>query len=674
MTTAARVYALELQSQIDLLADTRIRDAAKWKVTGEFTPGKATKVGGGVMFDTDYVSGEVTHSLLDIDLAAKNPKDRFKLLTATVKLGTGNLAELKFPGALQFMGKRLDLKVRLKVSGTIDVGPRWEALDPELVKMFGEAAVKAFRASAVEMIAREEASMAIELLSEKLAAEATDGITDPALRAVARAQAKERALAEAGKQGIKGSILAVMLEQRALPEAARIDLTAARMAMRTSAAEGAREVYAAVGRSVIREAVKDTLRISGRRIWAAIGGALALGPVDVALIGLDLLTQVVVEALRTDDAMDAGMTAQVIRDNYVAGYRDALAGKGGGGAPAAGGRASPEGAALAAGLSDGAGQFTKVLDAAMHDRPEVASGLITRDEIVGQVKQLMTTLPVDESKIVGLAGPRLEQMMINAYVEANTGLLDRLFGVDPRDSRSFDDFLRNVRSNLSTWASHTVTANLANGVKVQVIALDRTGENARRFRTADGAWIVRLGGYGPGRSGWITMDGQPLEELYGSQTQADGADAGGPAFEQRMGELLAASSLRLIARFDGSSMRAEGLMVSGPGGTSAEFTQYMRTAPALGRTVGSFAAVTVASTYMPTGGHPGSLWIHKRGSGVVGGDRAGAGNANLRRFARQLGVADDGLGLADAVARHLYDQHVAGTRLSAFPTPTLAPG
>jgi hypothetical protein len=670
-TTAARVWASELQAVIPMVAETKLRDLVKFKATGEYVHNKEVKAGGGVMFDSDYVSGEKTFRFIDINLNAKNPRDIIKPMSLQLQLTSGTrLLEHKWPGALQAAGKSFDLKVRVKIGGIVEIGPTLEALESGILKFMGLGAAERFRAAVAETIAREEATMAIGVLSDKIAAEATDGISDQLLREYARVHARERAVAEAEKAGVKGSLVDVMMRE-ALTGAAKTDLTAARMAMRKGADAAVREAFAATGRSVVREAVKDAFKLSGKRIFAAIGAALMVGPVDVALIGLEMLGHVVSDALVSADVMDVGMIARLARANYVAGYRDGLVGKGGGAAQPAG-RASAEGAALSAGLSDGTRQFTKVVDAALTDRPELASGLITRAEIVAEVRELTATMAIDESRIVAQAVPRLEKMMIDAYVKAHTGLLDQLFGSDPRDTADFESFLRNVRSNLAT--NKIEYANLANGVRLRVVALDRTAENARRFRTADGVRIVRLGGETTNkRSGWITLDGQPLEELYTNEAVAEGANSGGPEFERKMGELLAASALRLTVRFDGSSMRTEGLMVFGPGGSSPEFVHYLRTAGALNRTVGSFATVTVSSTYLPSGGHPGSLFIHKRGSGIAGGDRAGDGNANLRRFARQLGLTAEGPGLADAVARHLYGTHLASARLSAFPIATASP-
>ena len=42
--TRARVYAAEITSRLPGLADTKVRDALKFKANGEFTPGQATKV------------------------------------------------------------------------------------------------------------------------------------------------------------------------------------------------------------------------------------------------------------------------------------------------------------------------------------------------------------------------------------------------------------------------------------------------------------------------------------------------------------------------------------------------------------------------------------------------------------------------------------------------------
>lgn len=667
--TAARVHAAELQGRIPGLAQTRVRDMLKYKVSGEATPGKEAKAAAGVALDSEYVSGEVMFNFLKIDLAAKDPKDRFKPLTAQIKVGTGKLLEHSFPKALRFAGHDGDLKLRVKISGVIEVGPRWEMLEGKIVERFGKKALEAYRAGMIETIAREESTMLAEQLSEKIAKEATKDIADKEIREIAFAQAKQKAMETAAERGIDKTMVDVMAREATKVAAEKTDLTAARAAMRVAGETGAREAFEVIGKTVLKEAIKDTLRaISLRRLGASMLAALALGPVDVALIALDMLATSLIEIIRSQQIKEMGMTAQLVRDNYVKGYRDGLAGKVSGQGQPGGG--SPEGAAFIAGATDGSSQFQQNLTVAMADRPELAAGLITKAEIEEQVKAVTATLDVPTDKILATATPKLEQMLIDAYVKANTGLLDKIFGRDPKESKSFKDFERVIKSNLQSSATRTTRATLSNGVTLTLTALDYTGENARRFRTEDGRYIVKQGGDTTKHSGWITDDGRPLEEIYTNQATGNQADQGSPGQLARMQGILDGLTAWVSVQARGGTIAGQGLRLSGPGADDEQFAQYVRTADAQAKTLGSFRSTAVMLVYLPTNGAQGGIMhLTAQGTNATVQD-AGSTPQNVEKYARGLGIDTKDRDVGQAIGQH-YWRMLFPTMLAGLPPPQL---
>lgn len=670
-TTAARVHAAELQARIPGLAETRVRDALKFKVNGEAIPGKEAKVGAGVALDSDFLSGEVMFNFLKIDWAAKDPKDRFKPLTAQIKVGTGKLLEHSFPKALRFAGQDGDLKIRVKISGVIEVGPRWELLEGKIVERFGKKALESFRAGMIDTIAREESTLMVQQLSEKIAKEATKDIADTEVRDLAFAQAKQKAMETAAERGIDKTMVDVMAREAGKVAAEKTDLTAARSAMRVAAEAGAKETFEALGRTVLKEAIKDTLRaVSLRRLGASMVAALALGPVDVGLIGLDLLATSLIEIVRAQQIKEMGMTSQLVRDNYVKGYRDGLVGKGSGqGQPGGGG--SPEGAAFIAGAQDGGSQFQLLLTASMAGRPELAAGLITKAEIEEHVKLAAATLDVPTDRILATATPKLEQLLIDAYVKANSGLLDKVFGRDVKESKSFKDFERVLKSNLQSTATRTTRATLSNGVTLTLTALDYTGENARRFRTEDGRHIVKQGGDTTKHSGWITDDGRPLEELYPNQAAGDKADQGSADQLARMQGIMNGVDVWVSVQARGAAVAGQGVRLTGRGAEDEQFAQYVRTADAQARTLGSFRSVSVLLVYLPTGGAQGGIMhLAAHGTTVTVQD-AGSTHQNLEKYAKVLGIDTKDRDVKQVLGQHFWST-LAPTMLAALPSPRLS--
>ncbi|MFF0284442.1 hypothetical protein ACFYSW_29600 [Rhodococcus aetherivorans] len=585
-TTKARVYAADLQARIPGIAQTRVHDALKFKVTGDVTPGKDGKAGAGVTLDTDYISGEVLFNFLKVDLAAKDPKDRFKPITAVIKVGTGKMLEKKFDRALRFVGEDMDLKVRLKISGSLEIGPRWEMLEGKIVERFGKKALEGYRKGVIEAIARGESTMLVEQLSEKIAKDATKHIADAEVRNLAFNRAKQQAVAAANDRGIYSTMVKVMEREATTAVEKQTNLTAARIAMRKVAETGARDVFEFMGKTVVKEAIKDTVRaVSVRRLGASLVAALALGPVDVALVAIDLLATSMLEVLRAQQIKEAAMTAQLVRENYLKGYCEALVG-GSDGKGTISAAASPEGAAFMAGAKDGNSQALACLTTAMTDRPELESGLLTKEEIRQQVFEMTSTMDISTERIISVATPKLEQMLIDAYVKANSGIVDKIFGRDVKESRSFQDFLRVIRSNLQPGASRTTIATLSNGVTLKLVSLDYTGENARKFRTEDGQYIVRIGADTRIHSGWVTEDGKPLEEIYGTQDTANAASS--PEAIKRRVELmkskLADGTLRLKGNYSGLSYSfTSAELTKVP--DDDEFRQFLRSPDALSMSV-----------------------------------------------------------------------------------------
>jgi hypothetical protein len=667
-TTAARVYAAELQARIPGLAETRVRNMLKFKATGEVTLGKEGKAAAGVALDTEFVSGEVMFNFLKVDLAAKEAKDRFKPLTAQIKIGTGKLLEHSFPNALRFVEQDADLKLRVKISGVIEVGPRWEMLEGKIVERFGKQALESYRASMVDTIAREESTMLVDELSEKIAKEATKDIADPEIREVAFREAKDMAKKTAAERGIDKTMVDVMAREAGAVAGEKTDLTAARAAMRVAAEEGATEAFKDIGRTVLLETVKGTLRaMSLKRLGASMMAALALGPIDIALAGLDTLAGALIEIIRAQQIEEMGMTAQLVRDNYVTGYRDGLADKDSGRGQAGG---SPEGAAYIAGLTDGRSQFQEKLKAAMADRPELATGEITQAEIEKGVKDALVDLNISTDKILATATPKLEQMLIDAYVKANSTWFDKLFAPNVKESKSFKDFEQVVKTNLQPSATHTETANLSNGVKLTVTALDYTGENARRFRTQDGRYIVSQGGDTAKHSGWITVDkGIPLEDLYPNQEAGDKANQGSADQLAHMQSILNGLTVFASVTARGSSCTVGSVRLTGPGADDEQFAQYVRTADALAKTLGSFRFADVLLVYYPAkGASPGVMHLYSRGQTVTVQDNGSL--QNLEKYAQELGVDTKDRDAKQAVGDYYWSM-LSDTMLAAMPAPTL---
>jgi hypothetical protein len=229
---------------------TALAGNVDYKLTGaQYTPEKSLTSSFGVGIDGQYVSGTVTFNIIQADPQTKS----LKPMTATIKLTTGQFLQTSLPGLVTVGGYAVDVKLRVKVSGSVIVGANWEQLAAALGRAYGPDTASALLKENVGQIAKEDAEKTLSELSREMAEEACRDIPDDVTREAAMARAEQAAREEATKRGLPEKLSELELQSLQGAE----DLATARAQMQAKAKAAARQQMAdfrePLGRRIVEE-------------------------------------------------------------------------------------------------------------------------------------------------------------------------------------------------------------------------------------------------------------------------------------------------------------------------------------------------------------------------------------------------------------------------------------
>ena len=586
----ATVYALEAETKFgsspfaEMFSFKPGVEYGSYQPTNALTPNKQEFKGKlGLQIAAEGFSVEIQFIPVAYD-RTKTGSDALKLGTFAAKVAKEFVH--KVPGMFDVAGEKIDVAMKVKVTGTIEVGPDYDkiykALPATMQKAFGEKAASA--------VAKEESERFVERMVKEIVADETKDIADP----VARKAAKEVAERELQREVAKRELELALAEQtsifvrRELVEKAGAELSI--FAIRSKAQEfvkSATHVGPAL-RVMIKQGIKNAAEKASLKVLARKAvGALVVGPADFVLIGVEILYQYVDTLMKDMDLKELGLRAQAARDGYVLGYATGLRGT-----PApgeGGGSGNLEGAAYLLGGKEGKQQFDKIVDAHVALHPEVS-----KPEAVTAITEIMASAGIDRSQVTAKAFPVLRDMMLKAYEKKYSGgILRALFGGDLKDSNDYKHFKSMIESHLQEGATDRIRARLKRKgsdkeVYVTLVMQDSTSDRARKFRTEDGRYMVRMGGDTKELSGWVTEDGKPLEDIYLTQEEADKTETPEAKAAQlaKMKSKLAAGTLTGSAAYTGLSFSLSGLELTGVPSNDLDFQEFMRSPDAQSMTVG----------------------------------------------------------------------------------------
>lgn len=612
--TQATVYALELQEQGPAVIPGAIGKALSFKAGAEYgayyadnalSPSKQEAKGKvAIALDTDIVSGEFSFTPLAYD-SAKQGAAAFKLATATVKIGTGRMLEVKLPGLLRMLDNIvIDVKARVKISGSVDIGPNLEAFAETVAKRLGKEGAKQLAEAATPQLIEEEGRRWAKRYAEEVVAYECRLIADPAQReateAIARRKVEDEIAARLFEQKVaeQSSFFIRREMQEAAARAAPVDIFALRSMVIDVVERVAPAVAGELGPALRMMAREAVAKLSMRGIATNVAKAMAGGPADFVLIGVETLMHIYETAVIDLDLKEIPLIAQASRDNYVAGYAKALKGDVSGEGQS-GGADNVPGTALLLGAQEGRQQFNAVVDqhVALHPGAQ-------RPQVVEDVQAILAGTPINTALIGGKAAPKLRELLLAAYEKQHTGFLDRLIGNDIKGTQDYQTFAHTLDRNLNSSAVHVEPVTLANGVHVALVMLDTTDFRAQVFRTQDGRYLVRFAGDTRTHSGFITDEGTPLEDIYRNQDSADmsaGTEAGVERVAAQRRQLAACALLLVVTFRDDQQPHVIQSRLSGKP-SDPRFDEFLRSAGAQALTVAeSSVTVTMEGSFKHDG-------------------------------------------------------------------------
>jgi hypothetical protein len=451
---------------------------------------------------------------------AKSGPDAFKIGTWSAKIGKEFKTSLA--GFLQVGSAKLDAVLKVKVSGTAEIGPDYAKALAAIGKQLPESVAKAFLEKAAPEIAKDEARTFTQQLMKEVVESETAHIADEAVRKQVQKHAEAELAEHIAKKELELELAkkSSFFIQRELMEEASKELSVVAIRAKASSIV-AREAIPLVTQLrpaitlMVRQAAK---RISLKAMAKNAAKALIPGPADMVLVVPEILYHLFDTLMKDYELKRVGLMASECRDNYVGGYTEALRAKTVGGATT-GGAGNLQGTSYALGLTDGAKQLDAVLATFLGQQPDA-----TPEEARAEVGEVMQGTAIDRTAIVAAAQPKLRDILLKSYEKQFSGGVARwLFGDgDFKESKQYDAFLREIDHHLSPSPDKYEVANLANGVKVTLVPLEGIDIRNKWFRTLDGKHSnVSIGGDTSTHSGWITEDGRPLEDVYPSQDAAD---------------------------------------------------------------------------------------------------------------------------------------------------------
>jgi hypothetical protein len=598
----AAVLALELEQKF---GSSPFEEMFSWKAGAEYgsytptdalTPNKREfkgKLGLKIAAEGWALEFEFTPIAYD---ATKKGADAWKILTTTIKVSK-EFSVGSLPKILNVGGATVDATLKVKVTGSADIGPDYAAAASILGKLLPKENIIAFLTSAAPAIAKEESDKFLERLIKEMVADRTKEIADPGIRVLVEREARKRlaeevATREAAIKLAEECSIFVRREMVAKAES-EVSIVAISSAADDVVRKTAQEfLTGAPQATLLREAVgaalKQTIKeISLKKAASKVAQSLIPGPADFVLVGVEILYNYVDTVLKDMDMKELGLRTLAVRDNYVAGYEGGLKGNGpktgaATGAPAGGGNF--EGAAQMLGLGEGG----KMFDQVMSTMGDQTGG--TPDELRPYVVEEMANLPVNRGEVIAKAAPELKKMMMEGIERKYSGgVLRFLFGRDFKGTKDYEYFEQMIDSFLKEGAGNTTVANLANGVKVTLVMLDSTSDRAQKFRTMDGRFTnVTIGGDTDQYSGWITEDGTPLEQIYKSQEAADesASEEGDKERIEAHKRALASASLSIDGTYNVIAFTTKAASLSGAPG-DLEFMEFLRSPEFQGMTISS---------------------------------------------------------------------------------------
>lgn len=518
--------------------------------------------------------------------------DRTKKGSDAFKLGTfsGKVAKeftMKMPAMLNIGGFKVDVNLKVKVSGTAEVGPDYALVYKELAKKVGKEAEAELAKKIAPEIAKEEMQITYKKLVQELIEDETKDITDATVKKTVTEVAERELMKEMQKRELE---LAAAKEadffiRRELTEQAteRLSIIAIRSEIR-SIVQNIAKPLATELRPLVKAMIKTGIqKASLRGLVQSIAKNLVAGPVDFVLVGIQILYNYVDTIIKDVQLKELGLRVMACRDNYVAGY---TAGLNGAASPGGAGGSNLEGAAHMLGLKEGGDQFKAILD--LH----LQGSQVPREEAIADLVEMMQGMPINKSSILAKATPKIKEMILSAYEKEHSGGVMRwMFGEDFKSTKDYKHFRDYIEQYLQTGATNTIRARLKRKgvdkeVYVTLVMLDSTSDRAQKFRTEDGRYMVTLSGDTENYSGWVTEDGKPLEDIYMTQDKADdsGSEENKAAHVAEMKRLLSSGVLLINASYNGFGFTFSSVELTRVP-DDLKFQEFMRSPDALGMTV-----------------------------------------------------------------------------------------